>query len=129
MFRTSGIEIYSTHNKGKLVVADRFIRTFKIKFYKYMTSISKNVYIDKLDHIVNEYHNASNNTTYNRIIHVIAQLKWKLLMQNQTHILTLVKKLIIKIRNLKLAIMLEYQNIEIFLQRLHSKLVWRSFCD
>ena len=75
MFRTSGIEIYSTHNKGKLVVADRFIRTFKIKFYKYMTSISKNVYIDKLDHIVNEYHNASNNTTYNRIIHVIAQLK------------------------------------------------------
>ena len=44
-------------------------------------------------------------------------------MQNQTHILTLVKKLIIKIRNLKLVIMLEYQNIEIFLQRLHSKLV------
>ena len=68
MFRTNGMEIYSTHNKGKFVVADRFIRTFKIKFYKFMTSISKNVYIDKLDHIVNKYHNTSNNITYNRII-------------------------------------------------------------
>ena len=69
MFRTNGIEIYSTHNKGKFVVANRFIRTFKIKFYKYMTSISNNTYIDKLDHIIKKY------ATYNRIIHVIAQLK------------------------------------------------------
>ena len=47
--------MYSTHNKGKSVVAERFIRTLKSKIYKYMTSISKNVYIDKLDDIVNEY--------------------------------------------------------------------------
>ena len=39
-------EIYSTHNKGKSVAAQRFIRTLKNKIYKYMTSLSKNVYID-----------------------------------------------------------------------------------
>ena len=47
------IVMYSTLNEGKSVVAERFIRTLKNKIYKYMTSISKNVYIDKLDDIVN----------------------------------------------------------------------------
>ena len=42
------IIIYSTY-EGKSVVAKRFIRTFKKKIYKYMTSTSKNVYINKLD--------------------------------------------------------------------------------
>ena len=46
--------MYSTHNEGQSVVAERFIRTLKSKIYKYMTSISKNVYIDKLDDIVDE---------------------------------------------------------------------------
>ena len=49
--------MYSIHNEGKSVVAERFIRTLKNKIYKYMTSISKNVYIDKLDDIVKEYNN------------------------------------------------------------------------
>ena len=49
--------MYSTHNEGKSVVAERFIRTLKNKIYKYMTSISKNVYIDKLNDIVNECDN------------------------------------------------------------------------
>ena len=49
--------MYSTHNEGKSVVAGRFIRTMKNKIYKYMTPISKNVYIDKLDDMVNEYNN------------------------------------------------------------------------
>ena len=57
------IAIYSTRNEGKSVVAERFIRTLKNKIYKYMTSISKYVYIDKLDNIVNEYNN-----TYHRTI-------------------------------------------------------------
>ena len=52
------IVMYSTHNEGKSVVAERFIRTLKSKIYKYMTSISKNVYINKLDDIVNEYNNS-----------------------------------------------------------------------
>ena len=51
------IEMYSTHNEGKSVVAERFIRTLKTKIYKYMTAISKNVYIDKLDDIVKKYNN------------------------------------------------------------------------
>ena len=45
--------MYSTHNGGKSV-AERFVRTLKKKIYKHMTSISKNVYIDKLYDIVNE---------------------------------------------------------------------------
>ena len=49
--------MYSIHNEGKSVVAERFIRTLKTKIYKYMTSVSKNVYIDKLDDIVNKYNN------------------------------------------------------------------------
>ena len=55
--------MYSIHSEGKSVVAERFIRTFKTKIYKYMTLISKNVCIDKLDDIANEY-----NITYHRII-------------------------------------------------------------
>ena len=57
------IVMYSTHNEGKSVVAERFIRTLKSKIYKYMTSISKNVFIDKLNDIVDEY----NNTYHTRI--------------------------------------------------------------
>ena len=57
------IEMYSIHIEGKSVVAERFIRTLKTKIYKYMTSVSKNVYIDKLDDIVGEYNN-----TYHRTI-------------------------------------------------------------
>ena len=51
------IVMYSINNEGKSVIAERFIRTLKNKIYKYMTSISKNVYIDKLDDIVKEYNN------------------------------------------------------------------------
>ena len=52
--KDNNIDLYSTHNKGKSVVAERFIRTLKTKIYKYMTSISKNVYIDKLDDNIND---------------------------------------------------------------------------
>ena len=41
-------EMYSTNNEAKSVITERFIRTLKNKIYKYMTSVSKNVYIDKL---------------------------------------------------------------------------------
>ena len=53
--KDNDIEMYSIHNEGKSVVAERFIRTLKTKIYKCMTSISKNVYINKLDDIINEY--------------------------------------------------------------------------
>ena len=55
--------MYSTFNEGKSVVADRFIRTLKNKIFKHMAAISKNVYVDVLDDIVNEYNN-----TIHRII-------------------------------------------------------------
>ena len=55
--KDNDIEIYSTHNEGKSVVAERFIRTLKNKIYKHMAAVSKNVYIDKLDNIINEYNN------------------------------------------------------------------------
>ena len=60
--RDNDIVMYSTHNQGKSGVAERFIRTLKSKIYKYITSISKNVYIDKLDDIVNEYNNTYHTT-------------------------------------------------------------------
>ena len=49
--------MYSTKNEGKSIVAERFIRPLKNEIYKYMTSISKNVYIDRLNDIVNKYNN------------------------------------------------------------------------
>ena len=49
--------MYSTHNEGKSVVAERFIRTSKNKIYKHMTAISKNVYSDVLNDIVDECDN------------------------------------------------------------------------
>ena len=51
------------HNEGKSVIAERFIRTLKTKIYKYITSIAKNVHIDKLNDIVNEYINTYHRTT------------------------------------------------------------------
>ena len=52
--QSNHIEIYSTQNERESVVAERFIRTLKNKIYKYMTSVWKNVYINKLDEIVNK---------------------------------------------------------------------------
>ena len=49
------IKIYSTHNEGESVVVKNFIRTLKNKIYKYMKSISKNMFINKLNDIVDEY--------------------------------------------------------------------------
>ena len=54
--------MYSRHNQGNSVVPERFIRTLLNKIYKYMTSKSKHVYIDKLDDIVKKYNNIYNKT-------------------------------------------------------------------
>ena len=62
--------MYSTHNKGKSVVAKKFIKTLKTKIYKYMISISQNVYIDKLDDIANEYNNAYHGTSKMKAVDV-----------------------------------------------------------
>ena len=54
--------MYLLPNKRKSFVTERCIRTLKTKIYKYMTSISKNAYINKLDDIVNEYNNTQHRT-------------------------------------------------------------------
>ena len=54
--------MYSTYNEGKSVVPERFIRTLKNKIYKQMTAVSKNVYLDVLDDIVDKYNNTYNIT-------------------------------------------------------------------
>ena len=55
--KNNDIEMYSTHNEGKPVVAERFIKTLKNKIYKHMTTVSKIVYFNVLDDIVKKYNN------------------------------------------------------------------------
>ena len=61
--KINNIEIYSTYNEGKYVVAGRFIRTLKNEIFKHMTAVSRNVYFGVLDDIVNKY----NSTVHRRI--------------------------------------------------------------
>ena len=56
--KENDIEMYSTFNEGKSVVAQKFIKTLKNKIYKHMTYVGKNVYIDVLGHIVDKYNNS-----------------------------------------------------------------------
>ena len=86
--------MHSINNKGKSAVAERLIRTLKNKIYKYMTSISENVYIDKLDDIVKKYNN-----TYHRSI------KMKPVDVKDNTYIDFKKGVMIKILNLKLVIM------------------------
>ena len=74
-----------------------------------MTAVSKNVYIHKLDDIVSGYRRI-----YIKRINIIEQLKLSLLKLKIIHILTLLKRLMIKIINFKLVIMLKYQNTKTF---------------
>ena len=62
--------MHSTHNEGKSVVAKKIIRTLKNKIHKYMTSVSRNVYIDNLDYIVNKFNNAYHITTKMKPVNV-----------------------------------------------------------
>ena len=56
------INMYSTYNEGKSVVAERFIRTLKNKLYKLMTATGKNVYYDVLDDVVDKFNNTKHST-------------------------------------------------------------------
>ena len=74
-----------------------------------MTSVSKNVYIDKLDDIIDKYNDTYHSTIKMKAVEV----------KSNTYLdcSKVVKKLMIKILNLKLVIMLEYQNIIFFLKK------------
>ena len=82
--------MYSTYNEGKSVVPERFIRTLKNKIYKDKTAISKNVYFDVLDNIVDKYNN-----TYHRTI------KMKPIDVKVILLLNIMKNLLKKTPNLK----------------------------
>ena len=100
------LETYSMHNEGKSAIAERFIRALKNKVYKYITSISENVYIDKLDYIVNKYNNAYHST-----------IKIKPVKVKSNTYIDSSKEINDKILNLKFVILLEYQNVKTFLQK------------
>ena len=68
--QNNNIEIYSTNNEGKSFIAERLIRTLKNKIYEYMTSVSKNVYLDKLDDIVNKYNSTYHSTIKMKLVDV-----------------------------------------------------------
>ena len=69
--KDNNIEMYSTHNEGKSVVAERFLRTLKNKIYKHVTAISKkNVYFDVLNDIVDEYNNKYHKTIKMKSVNV-----------------------------------------------------------
>ena len=60
--KINNIGMYSTYNEGKSNVAERFIGSLKNKIFKHMTAISKNVYFDVLNDIVNKYNNTVHRT-------------------------------------------------------------------
>ena len=66
----NNIEMYSAYNEGKPVVAERFIRTLKNKFYKHMTATGKNVYYNVLDNVVSKYNNTKHSTIKTKLIDV-----------------------------------------------------------
>ena len=114
----NAVEMYSTHNEGKSVAAERFIRTLKNKVYKYMTSISKNMYIDKLDDVVNKYNNTYHSTIKMKPVDV----------KSNTYI-NFSKKVNETDPKFKLVIVLEYQNTKNFLQKFtleigQKKILW-----
>ena len=102
--KINNIEIYSTYNEGKSVVAETFIRTLKNKIFKHTTVISENVYFDVLDDLVNKYNNTVHRTIKMKPIVITSDLMlntMKILMKPNT--------------NLELAIMPGYWNTKIFL--------------
>ena len=100
----NNIEMYSTYNEGKSVVAERFIRTLKSKIFKHMTAVSKNIYFDVLDDIVNEYNNTVYRTIKMKPIEVTCNSYAECSEDSNK-----------KILSLKLMIVLEFQNTKIFL--------------
>ena len=114
----NNIEMYSTHNKEKSVLAERFLRTLKNKFYKYTISISKNMYIDKLDDIVDKYNNAYHRTINMKPANVKSSIYIDFNIENNK-----------ECPKFKVGDHARMSKLKIFFKALCSKLVWRSFCD
>ena len=116
--KDNDIEMHSTHNEGKSVVAERFIRTLKNKIYEHMTAVTENVYIDKLDDIMGEYNN-----TYHRTI----EMK-PIEVKGNTYIDS-INKVNDKDPKFKVGDILEYQNTRTFLLKDVLKIGLKKILD
>ena len=115
----NNIEMYSTHNEEKSAIAERSIRTFKNEIYKYMTSWSENVYIDRVDDIVNKSKNKYHSTIRMKPVDV----------KSYTYISSS-KEINNKNPKFKIGDIVKVSKYEnYFWKRLHSKQFWRSICD
>ena len=108
------MEMFSTHNEEKSVVAEGFIRILKTKIYKYMTPVSTNACTDKLDDIVHKY-----NKTYIKIKMKSIDVKSSRYSGSSKDINNI--NIIITL------ILLEYQNINIFLQKVTLQIGLKKF--
>ena len=95
--------MYSTHNEGKSVVAERFIKTLKHKIYKRITYIGKNVYFNILDDIVKKYNNTAHSSIKMKPKDVESKGFSKYVEETNKEIL-----------NSRYVIMLEFLNIKTF---------------
>ena len=116
MVQDNNIKMYSTHNEGKSIVAERFTRTLKNKIYKFMTSISKNVYFEKLHDIIDKFNNTYHSTMKMKSTDV----------KSSTYIDLNVEKMM-KILNLKFVIMQQYQNTKTFLKKATLQIGLKKF--
>ena len=66
----NSIEIYATHNEAKSIVAEEYLETLKNKTYNYVTGVSKSVYINTLDEIVDKFYNKYHRTIKMRHVHI-----------------------------------------------------------
>ena len=117
LLHKNDIEMYSTHNEGKSDFAERFIRTLNNKIFKYDFNIKKCVYWDKVDNIVNKYN--YHGTTKMTLADVKSSTYIDCSKDNNEKDPKCKIGDIVRIS--------KYKNI--FAKMLHSKLVWRSFCD
>ena len=107
--------MYSTHNEGN-VVAKRFITTLKNKIFEFMVSVSKNVYIDKLDEIDNEYNNTYHST-----------IKMKPVDAKSNTYINSSKEINDKNPKCKVGCNVEHQNIRMFLQNVTLQIGQKKF--
>ena len=103
-------------NEGKSVVAERFIKTLKNETYKYMNSVSKNVYIYKVDDKVNKYNNTYHSIINMKPVDVKSSTYFDSSKENNNND-----------PNLKLVILLEYQNTKTFLQKVTFQIGLQKF--
>ena len=115
-FKINNTEMYSTYRQGKSVAAESFIKTLKNNIFKHMTAVSKNIYFDVLDDIVDKYNNTVHKT-----------IKKKQLTLHLILMLNTMKIPMKKILNLKLAVVLEFQNTKAFLLKDTLKIGQKKF--